>query len=156
MARERGEHEGRASRARASARREPERLDVVVIGAGVAGLEAAGALARAGLRVAVVEARERVGGRIDTRVEPDWPAPIDLGAEFVHGRPPILLDHLHAAGVDVMTLRPTQHRAEGGKLVPATREWKRALAMAADLQPPETGDRTIARHMSRPEWRRGG
>jgi len=136
----------------------------VVIGAGVAGLEAAGALARGGWRVAVLEARDRVGGRIDTRAEPDWAAPIDLGAEFVHGRPPILLDRLHAAGIDVVSLRPPQHRAEGGKLVAATREWKRALALAADLPAPEAGagdssgvvDRTVASQLSRPDWRRRG
>ena len=40
--------------------------DVIVIGAGIAGLAAARTLAEAGLRVALIEARDRVGGRIYT------------------------------------------------------------------------------------------
>ena len=140
-----------------AARERRERVDVVVIGAGVAGLEAARALAGAGWRVAVLEARDRVGGRIDTRAEPDWPVPIDLGAEFVHGRSPLLLDRLHAAGIDVVTLKPAQHRAEGGRLVPATREWKRALALAGNLPAPRAGaDPTVATQLSRAAWRRQG
>src|SRR5438046_2981696 len=59
--------------------------DVVVIGAGMAGLAAAGRLSRAGLRVVVVEARERIGGRVHTLRESDWPVPVEAGAEFIHG-----------------------------------------------------------------------
>ncbi|HEX4663657.1 MAG TPA: FAD-dependent oxidoreductase, partial [Terriglobales bacterium] len=40
--------------------------DVIIIGAGVAGLSAAGMLSRAGIRVLVLEARDRVGGRVLT------------------------------------------------------------------------------------------
>jgi monoamine oxidase len=46
----------------------PDRFDVVVIGAGFAGLAAAHALTAAGLDVVVLEARDRVGGRVASRV----------------------------------------------------------------------------------------
>jgi monoamine oxidase len=76
-------------------------MDVVVIGAGVAGLAAARELRRAGRSVAVLEARDRAGGRIHTLRLPGWPVPIEAGAEFVHGRPPTLLRLLGRAPREV-------------------------------------------------------
>jgi monoamine oxidase len=60
--------------------------DVIVVGAGAAGLAAAEALTRAGASVLVLEGRARAGGRIFTRRIRGWPLPVELGAEFVHGR----------------------------------------------------------------------
>lgn len=59
--------------------------DVVIVGAGAAGLAAARALARRGVQAIVLEARDRIGGRIHTVRDPHAPTPIELGAEFVHG-----------------------------------------------------------------------
>jgi len=61
-------------------------LDVVIVGAGAAGLAAAERLSASGLSIAILEARARAGGRIFTRRVRGWPLPIELGAEFVHGR----------------------------------------------------------------------
>jgi monoamine oxidase len=58
--------------------------DVLVLGAGVAGLKAGRDLRDAGLRVVVLEARDRVGGRVWTD-RSLAPHPVELGAEFVHG-----------------------------------------------------------------------
>lgn len=60
----------------------PDSVDVVVIGAGLAGLSAARSLAQRGLRVRVLEARDRVGGRTLSHRLPDGDI-IELGAQWL-------------------------------------------------------------------------
>jgi len=74
-------------------------LDLIVIGAGAAGLAAASDLRRAGLRLLCLEARDRIGGRIHTFHHPRSPLPIELGAEFVHGRPREIFEVVRDAGL---------------------------------------------------------
>ena len=62
-----------------------DRFDVIVIGAGAAGLAAARDLSAAGKKVCILEGRDRIGGRIWTIHSLDLPVPIELGAEFIHG-----------------------------------------------------------------------
>lgn len=59
--------------------------DVLVLGAGAAGLGAARVLNDAGVDALVIEARGRVGGRVLTRSDLATPVPVELGAEFLHG-----------------------------------------------------------------------
>jgi monoamine oxidase len=72
--------------------------DVVVLGAGAAGLAAARHLVRRSLRVAVLEARDRVGGRILSVPSPRRAIPAELGAEFIHGPAEATLRLLREAG----------------------------------------------------------
>lgn len=60
----------------------PSSIDVAVIGAGSAGLSAARRLARAGVAVVVLEARDRIGGRAQTVKREDMP--LDLGCGWLH------------------------------------------------------------------------
>jgi monoamine oxidase len=58
---------------------------VLVIGAGMAGLTVADCLSNGGFEVLMLEARPRAGGRIHT-IHPEFSsAPVELGAEFIHG-----------------------------------------------------------------------
>ena len=57
---------------------------IVVVGAGLAGLSAARALAATGADVTVIEARDRIGGRIWTSRAWDG-LPMDMGASWIHG-----------------------------------------------------------------------
>jgi monoamine oxidase len=75
--------------------------DVVIIGAGVAGLAAGGMLSRAGVRVLVLEARDRLGGRVLTVHPPGLHVAVELGAEFVHGRPPQSFELIEDGGLEV-------------------------------------------------------
>ncbi|MGY2050150.1 flavin monoamine oxidase family protein [Methylobacterium sp. JK268] len=63
----------------------PHDPDVVVVGAGAAGIAAARALRARGLSVAVLEARDRVGGRTFTTALRGHP--VDLGAHWLHAGP---------------------------------------------------------------------
>jgi monoamine oxidase len=58
-------------------------VKVVVVGAGLSGLGAARTLADSGAEVVVVEAQDRIGGRLWT----DWSmgAPFEVGAGWIHG-----------------------------------------------------------------------
>ncbi|QTX04048.1 flavin monoamine oxidase family protein [Agromyces archimandritae] len=56
---------------------------VLVVGAGIAGLAAARILTSAGHRVVLIEASERIGGRIRSEGDDDWPVPAELGAAFL-------------------------------------------------------------------------
>ena len=64
-----------------------EHSEVVVVGAGLAGLSCARALADAGAAVTVLEARQRTGGRVRTLRTADGDRVIELGAQVLHGDP---------------------------------------------------------------------
>src|SRR5690349_25081938 len=62
--------------------------DVIIIGAGAAGLMAGYELSHAGKRVIVLEARDRAGGRMHTIQDPAFTHELEAGAEFIHGNLP--------------------------------------------------------------------
>ncbi|MDE2049620.1 MAG: FAD-dependent oxidoreductase [Gammaproteobacteria bacterium] len=76
--------------------------DIILIGAGAAGLAAAAALGKSGRSVLVLEARDRIGGRIWTHLEPPLAAPVELGAEFIHGDSPETSALLRQAGASTV------------------------------------------------------
>ncbi len=90
--------------------------EVLVVGGGVAGLAAAAELGRAGVQVELVEARDRLGGRIFTIHEPQFKTPIELGAEFIHGKPPEIWDLLREMDARVYEVEGDHWCSRGGKL----------------------------------------
>jgi monoamine oxidase len=82
------------------------------VGAGVAGLEAARLLADAGKRVVLIEARNRIGGRIFTEHVSTGsavgPVSVELGAEFIHGLPPVTWNLIQEAQLKTYELEGAQ------------------------------------------------
>lgn len=89
---------------------------VIVIGAGVAGLAAACQLGRAGVAVHIIEARDRIGGRVFTQFDPGWDCPIELGAEFIHGKPPEIWKLLRKAKTEIIEVQGDGWCAENDRL----------------------------------------
>lgn len=90
--------------------------DVIVVGAGAAGLAAARTLARRSFRVLLIEARDRAGGRVLTRATARPLIPAELGAEFIHGTAQETLELLKAAGTAAVDTGGESWSFEDGKL----------------------------------------
>lgn len=110
-------------------------VDVLVIGAGAAGLAAAQKLQAEGRRVTVLESRGRIGGRIRSTWVHGIEHPVELGAEFVHGESPaswkwIRRARLATEEIDGPHLFPENGGLEDGE------EMGRALGRLIE-QPPE-------------------
>ncbi len=123
------------------------------MGAGAAGLAAADALARAGRSVLVLEARDRIGGRCWTRRMPGLAAPVELGAEFIHGEAESTLALLARAGVPGVDSTRTQRFVRGRRLVEGNAfiEAQKAVAHSAVLK---KRDLSFAEFLSRKKLNR--
>jgi monoamine oxidase len=118
--------------------------DVIVVGAGVAGLTTARLLSRAGLRCEIVEASSLIGGRLRTVRRPNWQIPIELGAEFVHGKPAPTLALGHGAIQRVPV--PEQRARVTEKLEPMRGTW---LRFAESLEPAlRAPDQSVAAYLA--------
>lgn len=117
--------------------------DVIIIGAGAAGLAAAAAFGEAGLRALVLEARDRVGGRIHTLHLPDFPLPIELGAEFVHGRPDETVALIERAGLAEYDAADRHLRRTERGLEDARSYWSE-MSRVLDRLDPSAPDTTFA------------
>jgi monoamine oxidase len=120
-----------------------QRSDVIIIGAGAAGLAAARLLREHGVRVAVLEARNRIGGRIFTHRDPRTPVPIELGAEFVHGSAPEIAEIAREAGLSVVDVPETRWEHRGRRRAPSKDFWARLEHIMGRLSASRTPDRSF-------------
>jgi monoamine oxidase len=120
------------------------RTDVVIVGAGVAGLAAARRLHEQGMRVLVLEARRRIGGRIFTTRDSHTSVPIELGAEFLHGEAPEVRDVADAACLTAVSIDGDRWRAANGRFTRIDDFWKRLDRILGRASASRTPDRPLA------------
>src|SRR5438128_1856135 len=105
--------------------------DVLVIGAGAAGLAAAAVLVEAGRSVRVLEARERIGGRIFSQRDARLPVAVELGAEFIQGVLPRSFSLAESAGAIVVEVNGDAYEWSNGRIDQAV-PLRRASSVAID------------------------
>lgn len=110
--------------------------DVIVLGAGAAGLAAADELAAAGRSVLVLEARDRVGGRAWSLDVPGLPVPVEMGPEFIHGRPEATFSLLRETGGVAVDRSGDGWYTQGGKLEPTGEIFAEVRAAIREAGPP--------------------
>jgi monoamine oxidase len=118
---------------RPSALQDSSTVDVVIVGAGVAGLAAMRLLEDAGIRTRVLEARDRIGGRIFTVHDDRLPHAIELGAEFIHGSAHETVELVHSARIAAFAIEGIRWRLRGGKLIHVDM-WERIHAVMRHLK----------------------
>jgi monoamine oxidase len=95
--------------------------DVIIIGAGAAGLMAAYELSKLGKLVIILEARGRAGGRIFTLDDDLY---TELGAEFVHGDLPVTLQLLKEANIESIPASGEMWHSRDGKFSKNTEQFE--------------------------------
>lgn len=105
-------------------------LSILIIGAGAAGLAAGRALLDAGCDLLILEARDRIGGRIYTDLS-FADIPVELGAEFIHGERAVTHELVKQAGLNTLPVvrmgnlwwaEPTRPTVPRGQLPPALKQ----------------------------------
>lgn len=114
---------------------------VLILGAGAAGLAAARDLSTAGINVILIEARDRVGGRVHTHHNSSV-IPVELGAEFVHGQHPQLLQIIEKSGRPLCDVTHHQWYFENGVVSNSHDFWNKLTALM-DLMNPDQPDRPL-------------
>ena len=125
----------------------PSRLsttDVVVIGAGAAGLAAARRLHEHGVRVLVLEARPRIGGRIYTARDARSALPIELGAEFLHGDAQQVREIADAARLATMEITGRRWLAAHGRFTAVDDFWQRLDRILGQADGARDPDRALS------------
>jgi monoamine oxidase len=90
-------------------------MKIVVIGAGASGLMAASVLCENNHDVTVIEARDRIGGRIHT-IRDKFSMPLEAGAEFIHGKQPLTMSLLEQSGAARSLLKGKRYQVWEGRL----------------------------------------
>ncbi len=109
----------------------------IIIGAGAAGLMAAKIISAAGEKVTVLEAAQRIGGRIHTVHLPGFHQPVEAGAEFIHGDLPVTMQLLEEARIDYVPVGGRMWQTSKGKWQPQEEDtdgWDEVMQRMQELK----------------------
>src|SRR6185503_5928798 len=90
------------------------KYDVIIIGAGAAGLAAMRKLVEKGFHVCMIEASNVTGGRIAT-IHDGFKEPAEAGAEFIHGKLPLTFKLLREAKLKYETVEGKMIGVQNGE-----------------------------------------
>jgi monoamine oxidase len=88
---------------------------IIVVGAGAAGLMAAYELSKRNKKVIVLEASARLGGRMYTYQSDEFSMPVELGAEFIHGKVPVTLELLKQGSINYHAIKGKMFHLDRGQ-----------------------------------------
>lgn len=128
--------------------------DVIIIGAGICGLATARKLLEQGKRVTLVEARDRIGGRIHTLFKP-FSHPTEEGAEFIHGQQPVTMQLLKEAGGGEVRRKGNHYRLADGDVQKGDmmdEQWAAFFGKLGTLKTDVTLDHFLHKHFSGTEF----
>lgn len=111
----------------------------------MAGLTAARGLAESGVKVVLLEASGRVGGRVHTVRLAGSDLPVEAGAEFVHGRPPELMALIEEAKLTLFEREGEFFSFEDSRLKKT--DWEDSAFDVLEKLP-EEGDRPFAEFLA--------
>jgi monoamine oxidase len=126
--------------------------DIIVVGGGAAGLMAAAELLKAENRVIILEANDRLGGRIHTIRDSAFKRPVETGCEFVHGNLPFTVKLLKEANIEYKPVRGNMSRVgndgEWKTQDDFTLGWKELIEHMNEVKDDVTVDEFLQRNFS--------
>jgi monoamine oxidase len=113
-----------------------EKTDIIIIGAGICGLFTARELSKTGKKVIILEASDKVGGRI-RKITENFSKPVDAGAEFIHGNMPLTKTLLKEAGGKTLEKNGNYYQSKNGHISEQdnfTEGWSRVMKELRSLE----------------------
>lgn len=118
--------------------------DIIIIGAGAAGLTCAHELLQQGHNILMLEARPRIGGRIFTLKDPFDRTPLELGAEFIHGKSAELMQLSESLCMNFYDVMDQHLIFKNFKTQKRTEFWSKIETVMKKLEPSRKTDRSVS------------